>query len=74
MTSWQLNYCLSRGMKEELVHPDVAKIAVPNPKEDTGEADRFGWQDGPKTGAALVRAYLSGPVPGPMPPWRACAI
>ena len=35
---------------------------------------KFGWQGGPKTGAAIVLEYVSEPVAGPTQPRRACAI
>ena len=35
---------------------------------------KFAWQGGPKTGAAIVLEYVSEPVAGPTQPRRACAI
>ena len=41
---------------------------------DVEKSQEFGWQGGPKTGAGIVLEYVSEPVAGPTPPWRACAI
>ncbi len=57
--------------------PDASKRVTAGDISSTlmlQKLQKFGWQGGPKTGAAIVLEYVSEPVAGPTQPRRACAI